>query len=115
MSRIIGTTPGYVGYEEGSLFDGIRDNPFSIILLDNIDKANKKILDALFQSFENGFITNGRGDKINLTKCIVFMTSTSIDDSIGFINGNISNDNTFKFIKCVIKMDDINKKSLTMC
>ena len=115
MSRIIGTTPGYVGYEEGSLFDGIRDNPFSIILLDNIDKANKKILDALFQSFENGFITNGRGDKINLTKCIVFMTSTSNNNSIGFINGNISNDNTFKFIKCVINFDNINKKALTIC
>ena len=115
LSKIIGTTPGYVGYEQGSLFDSIKDNPFSIILLDNIDKCNKKILDILFQAINVGYITNGRGEKINLTKCIVFMTSTSIDDSIGFVYSDVSSEDLFKSIKCVIKIEGINKKSLTMC
>ena len=115
LSKIIGTTPGYVGYEQGSLFDSIKDNPFSIILLDNIDKCNKKILDILFQAINVGYITNGRGEKINLTKCIVFMTSTSIDDSIGFVYSDVSVGDLFKSIKCVIKIEGINKKSLTMC
>ena len=115
LSKIIGTTPGYVGYEQGSLFDSIKDNPFSIILLDNIDKCNKKILDILFQAINVGYITNGRGEKINLTKCIVFMTSTSIDDSIGFVYSDVSSEDLFKSIKCVIKIEGINKKSLTLC
>ena len=115
LSKIIGTTPGYVGYEQGSLFDSIKDNPFSIILLYNIDKCNKRILDILFQAINVGYITNGRGEKINLTKCIVFMTSTSIDDSIGFVYSDVSSEDLFKSIKCVIKIEGINKKSLTMC
>lgn len=76
VSRLIGSPPGYVGYgNSGELTDVIRNNPFSIVLLDEIEKAHLRILDILLQIFDEGRLTDGKGRSINFRNTIVIMTS----------------------------------------
>ena len=93
LSKLIGTAPGYVGYGDRCIFDSIKDYPFTIILIDNMNSSKSYVSRFLLESFEKGYIVNSHNDKINLSKCIIFITST-INNDIGFINSNnISNDN----------------------
>ena len=112
LSKIIGVSPGYVGYNDEALFDSIKDNPFTIILLDNVNQGNKKVLSVLFEAFRNGFIVNGKGDKINLAKSIVFMTYNYSDDNLGFIEEKENYlDAAYDFVTHIIKFNDI----LSLC
>jgi ATP-dependent Clp protease ATP-binding subunit ClpC len=75
-SKLTGTSPGYVGYEDGSPFlNKIKNKPYSVILLDEIEKAHPEIFNVFLQLLDEGFLTDGHGRKINFKNCIILMTS----------------------------------------
>ncbi|MGL6021725.1 MAG: ATP-dependent Clp protease ATP-binding subunit, partial [Chitinophagaceae bacterium] len=76
VSRIIGAPPGYVGYEEsGQLSEAVRRKPFSVILLDEIEKAHPEVFNILLQILEDGRLTDNKGRVINFKNTIIIMTS----------------------------------------
>jgi ATP-dependent Clp protease ATP-binding subunit ClpC len=76
ISRLIGAPPGYVGYDEGGqLTEQVKNKPYSVILFDEIEKANKDIFSTLLQVLDDGHLTDGMGRKINFKNCIIIMTS----------------------------------------
>jgi ATP-dependent Clp protease ATP-binding subunit ClpC len=76
VSKLIGSPPGYVGYDEGGqLTEKVRNNPFSVILFDEIEKAHKDIFNILLQILDEGHLTDSFGRKVNFTNCLVIMTS----------------------------------------
>jgi ATP-dependent Clp protease ATP-binding subunit ClpC len=76
ISRLIGAPPGYVGYEEGGqLSEKVRRRPYSVILLDEIEKAHPDIFNMLLQVLDDGFLTDSLGRKINFQNTIIIMTS----------------------------------------
>ena len=76
MSRLVGAPPGYVGYEEGGqLTEKVRRKPYSIILLDEIEKAHTDIYNILLQVFDDGQLTDGLGRRIDFKNTIIIMTS----------------------------------------
>lgn len=75
-SKLIGTTAGYVGYEEGGMLtEKVRRKPYSIILLDEIEKGNFDVYNLLLQILEDGIVTDGKGRAINFKNTIIVMTS----------------------------------------
>ena len=76
ISRLIGSPPGYVGYDEGGqLTEQVKNKPYSVILFDEIEKANKDVFSTLLQVLDDGHLTDGLGRKINFKNCIIIMTS----------------------------------------
>jgi ATP-dependent Clp protease ATP-binding subunit ClpC len=76
VSKLIGSPPGYVGHEEGGqLTEKVRRNPYSVVLLDEIEKAHPDIFNILLQVFEDGHLTDGLGNKVNFKNTILIMTS----------------------------------------
>lgn len=76
ISRLIGSPPGYVGYDEGGqLTEQVKNKPYSVILFDEIEKANKDIFSTLLQVLDDGHLTDGLGRKINFKNCVIIMTS----------------------------------------
>jgi len=76
VSKLIGSPPGYVGYDEGGqLTEKVKNNPFSVILFDEIEKAHKDVFNILLQILDEGHLTDSFGRKINFTNTIVIMTS----------------------------------------
>jgi len=76
VSRLIGAPPGYVGYEEGGqLTEKVRRKPYSIILLDEIEKAHQDVYNVLLQVFDDGVLTDGIGRKVDFKNSIIIMTS----------------------------------------
>ena len=74
--RLIGAPPGYVGYDAGGqLTNAIKQNPFSIVLFDEIEKAHPRILDIFLQILDEGRLTSGRGETVYFTECIIIFTS----------------------------------------
>jgi ATP-dependent Clp protease ATP-binding subunit ClpC len=96
VSRLIGAPPGYVGYDEGGqLTEQVKNKPYSVILFDEIEKANKDIFSSLLQMLDDGHMTDGLGRKINFKNCIIIMTSNlgvkKLQDfgaGLGFSNSN---------------------------
>jgi ATP-dependent Clp protease ATP-binding subunit ClpC len=76
ISRLIGSPPGYVGHEEGGqLTEKVRRRPYSIVLFDEIEKANKEIYNTMLQLLDDGQLTDSSGRKVNFKNCMVIMTS----------------------------------------
>ena len=76
ISRLVGAPPGYVGYEEGGqLTEKIRRKPYSIVLLDEIEKAHPDVFNLLLQALDDGHMTDGLGRKIDFKNTILIMTS----------------------------------------
>jgi ATP-dependent Clp protease ATP-binding subunit ClpC len=76
VSRLIGSPPGYVGYEEGGqLTEKVKNNPFSVILFDEIEKAHKDVFNLLLQILDEGHLTDAFGRKVNFTNTLIIMTS----------------------------------------
>ena len=83
VSKIIGSPPGYVGYEEGGqLTEMVRRRPYSVILLDEIEKAHPQILNILLQILDEGKLTDSKGRKINFKNTVIIMTSNLGSDLI---------------------------------
>lgn len=92
VSRLIGAPPGYVGYEEGGqLTEQVRRKPYSVILLDEIEKANPDVFNILLQIMDDGALTDNLGHKVNFKNTIIIMTSNvgarfiSKGKSLGFL------------------------------
>ena len=76
ISRLIGAPPGYVGYEEGGqLSEKVRRRPYSVILLDEVEKAHPDIFNMLLQVLDDGFLTDSLGRKVNFENTVIIMTS----------------------------------------
>ncbi len=76
VSRLVGAPPGYVGYEEGGqLTEKVRRKPYSVVLLDEIEKAHPDVFNLLLQVFDDGVLTDGLGRKVDFRNTIVIMTS----------------------------------------
>lgn len=89
VSKLIGTSAGYVGYEDNAntLTERVRRNPYSIVLLDEIEKANPQVLTLLLQVMDDGRLTDGQGNVINFKNTIIIATSNA-----GFGNESLSGD-----------------------
>ena len=76
VSKIIGSPPGYVGHEEGGyITERVRHRPYSVILLDEVEKAHKEVFNILLQVFDSGHLTDAKGHKINFRNTVIIMTS----------------------------------------
>ena len=102
ISRLVGAPPGYVGYEEGGqLSEKVRRKPYSVILLDEIEKAHPDVYNILLQILDDGFLTDGLGHRVDFRNTILIMTSNigardikDFGSGIGFeTNANIENIN----------------------
>jgi ATP-dependent Clp protease ATP-binding subunit ClpB len=76
VSRLIGSPPGYVGYEQGGfLTEAVRRRPYQVILFDEVEKANQEIFNVLLQVLDDGRLTDGQGRVVDFTNTIIVMTS----------------------------------------
>ena len=84
VARMIGSPPGYVGYEEGGqLTEKVRKKPYSVILLDEIEKAHPDVYNILLQVLEDGRMTDGQGRTVDFRNTIIIMTSNVGAESLG--------------------------------
>ena len=98
-SRLIGSPPGYVGYDEGGqLTEKVRNNPYSVVLLDEVEKAHNDVFNILLQVLDDGFLTDSKGRKVDFRNTIIIMTSnlgaTALRDEklVGFGAKDVSDD-----------------------
>ena len=113
VSRLIGSPPGYVGYgEAGQLSEKIKRRPYSLLLLDEIEKAHPDVLNILLQVMEDGFLTDAQGRKIDFRNTIIIMTSNvgakelASNGRLGFYDGKdteAKNENTKRDAKNAMK------------
>jgi ATP-dependent Clp protease ATP-binding subunit ClpB len=76
VARLIGAPPGYVGYEEGGqLTESVRRRPYSVVLLDEVEKAHPEVFNVFLQVFDDGRLTDGQGRTVDFTNTIIIMTS----------------------------------------
>ncbi|MGQ9819749.1 MAG: ATP-dependent Clp protease ATP-binding subunit [Candidatus Kapaibacteriales bacterium] len=108
VSRLVGAPPGYVGYEEGGqLTEKVRRRPYSIILLDEIEKAHPDVFNILLQVFDDGILTDGLGRRVDFKNTIIIMTSNvgtrdlNIGNKLGFVEP--SNEDEYQSIKSSIE------------
>ena len=111
VSRLIGSPPGYVGYEEGGqLTEKIKNQPFAVILFDEIEKAHKDVYNILLQLLDEGHITDSFGRKINFTNTLIILTSNigskkvqEFGKGIGFSTGVNQNESNKSIINKELK------------
>ncbi|ORD97618.1 CLPB [Hepatospora eriocheir] len=76
LTKLIGAPAGYVGYDEGgSLTEPVKEMPYNVVLLDEVDLAHQRNLNILYQMLDEGRITDGRGDKVSFRNCVIIMTT----------------------------------------
>ena len=106
ISRLIGSPPGYVGYDSGGeLTEKVRRNPYSVILLDELEKAHPDIFNIFLQIFDDGVLTDGLGTKVDFSNTIIIMTSNLgnkelANNEFGF--GDADSNNNYDKIKSKI-------------
>ncbi len=84
VSRLVGAPPGYVGYEEGGqLTEAVRRRPYSVVLLDEIEKAHPDVFNTLLQVMDDGRLTDGQGRTVSFKNTVLIMTS-----NIGAVGGS---------------------------
>ncbi len=118
ISRLVGAPPGYVGYDEGGqLTEQVRRNPYSVVLLDEIEKAHPEVFNLLLQVMEDGQLTDSQGRTVDFRNTIIIMTSNvgvkpiELEKALGFRDSkmDISDPRTYEMMKT--KMLDEMKKS----
>jgi type VI secretion system protein VasG len=83
VSRLVGSPPGYVGYGEGGvLTEAVRQQPYSVVLLDEVEKAHQDILNIFYQVFDKGVLSDGEGKEINFANTVILLTSNLASDVI---------------------------------
>jgi type VI secretion system protein VasG len=83
VSRLIGAPPGYVGYGEGGMLtEAVRQKPYSVILLDEVEKADPDVMNVFYQIFDKGVANDGEGREINFRNCLILLTSNLASDKI---------------------------------
>jgi ATP-dependent Clp protease ATP-binding subunit ClpB len=92
VTRLIGAPPGYVGYDEGGqLTEAVRRRPYSVILLDEIEKAHPDVFNVLLQVLDDGRLTDGQGRTVNFTNVVLIMTSNLQGDPMSFFKPEFIN------------------------
>jgi len=114
VSRLIGAPPGYVGFEEGGeLTERVRRNPYSVILLDEIEKAHTDVFNLLLQLLDEGILTDSMGRKVDFRNTIIILTSNIGTRGFGKVGtygfGDSSKDSTFEAMKNRVleKLEDV--------
>lgn len=114
-SRLVGAPPGYVGYEEGGqLTEKVRRKPYSIVLLDEIEKANDKVFNLLLQVLDEGRLTDGNGRLIDFRNTVIIMTSNAgtrqlkefgrgVGFNAGSAHGNLLNEKDKEYARSIIQ------------
>ncbi len=118
VNRLIGASAGYVGYNDEAIFNKVKMYPYSIILVDEVEKASPAVLNLFLQILDEGFITNNRGELIDFKNTFIFMTSNVTGHKkIGF--NECSNEYTESFspeflarLDAVINFKDIDKMTV---
>jgi ATP-dependent Clp protease ATP-binding subunit ClpB len=92
VTRLIGAPPGYVGYDEGGqLTEAVRRRPYSVVLLDEIEKAHPDVFNVLLQLLDDGRLTDGQGRTVNFSNVVLIMTSNLPGDPMGFFKPEFIN------------------------
>jgi ATP-dependent Clp protease ATP-binding subunit ClpB len=92
VTRLIGAPPGYVGYDEGGqLTEAVRRRPYSVVLLDEIEKAHPDVFNVLLQVLDDGRLTDGQGRTVDFTNVVLIMTSNLPGDPMGFFKPEFIN------------------------
>ena len=110
VAKLIGSPPGYVGYDEGGqLTEKIKNNPFSVVLFDEVEKAHKDVFNILLQILDEGHLTDSFGRKVNFTNTIVIMTSnigakkvSEFGKGVGFSSSSSASQN-FEVKKSIVQ------------
>ena len=107
INKLIGSSAGYIGYNDDAILNKVRMNPFSIILVDELEKAHSSVLNLFLQIMDEGFVTNSQGEKLDFKNTLIFMTSNvKGNKKIGFLENN--NDYSDYFSKeFLARFDDI--------
>ncbi len=88
VSRLIGSPPGYVGYGEGGILtEAVRQRPYSVVLLDEVEKANLEVMNLFYQVFDKGVLSDGEGRIIDFKNTVIFLTSNLATDVITEMTG----------------------------
>ena len=114
VSRLIGAPPGYVGYDDaGQLTDKVKRKPYSIILLDEIEKAHPDVFNILLQVLDDGKLTDSQGNTVSFSNTIIIMTSNAGSNlntnSIGFGNKTVDKDKIIDNLKEVFRPEFLNR------
>lgn len=118
ISRLIGAPPGYVGYEEsGQLTEAIRRRPYSVILLDEIEKAHSDIFNVLLQVLDDGRLTDNKGRTVNFRNTIIIMTSNigaeiiqeNLDQEISYNRMKATKKTLIDLLKNIVRPEFINR------
>ena len=92
VARLIGAPPGYVGYDEGGqLTEAVRRRPYSVVLLDEIEKAHPDVFNVLLQVLDDGRLTDGQGRTVDFTNAVLIMTSNLPGDPLAFFKPEFIN------------------------
>jgi len=102
IHKLIGTPGGYVGHKDPYIFQKLKENPYRIILVDELEKANPKVWNLFLQIMDEGFITDSCGEKIRFDKTMIFMTSNlEVKEKVGFTktrNNNLEENLSKEFL-----------------
>lgn len=100
VSRLVGAPPGYIGYEEGGqLTEAVRRRPYSVVLLDEIEKAHPDVFNTLLQVLDDGRLTDNKGRVVNFKNSIIIMTSNMGSSLIQENFENLTDDNRYEVIE----------------
>ena len=113
-SKLIGSPPGYVGYDDaGQLTEKVKRNPYSIVLLDEIEKAHPDVFNILLQVLDDGRLTDSQGNTINFENTIMIMTSNAGSNqntnSIGFGGSRMNQDKVMDSLKETFRPEFLNR------
>ena len=115
INKLIGSPQGYIGYNEETLLDQVKNNPYSVLILDEIEKANKNILNFFLNILDEGYAVDNKGNKIRFDNVIIIMTTNAFvkENSIGF-NNNKKDSNVFpkEFINRIDEIIEFNDANL---
>lgn len=112
VSRLIGSPPGYVGFEEGGfLTEAVRKKPCSVVLFDEIEKAHEDVVNILLQILEEGVLTDGMGRRVNFSDTIIILTTNigSDEKHIGFEKSNENSENITALLKKFFRPELLNR------
>ena len=122
VSRIIGSPPGYVGYDEaGQLTEKIRRKPYSVVLFDEIEKAHPDVMNILLQILDDGRITDAQGRTVNFENTVIIMTtnagSNTKSGSLGFVGSATDKDRerAMKALNDFLRPEFINRVDEIIC
>jgi ATP-dependent Clp protease ATP-binding subunit ClpB len=102
VSRLIGAPPGYVGYEEGGyLTESVRRRPYSVVLLDEVEKAHPDVWNIMLQVFDDGRLTDGKGRTVDFKNTVIIMTSN--------VGVGLSGDNVREMLRAHFKPEFLNR------